>query len=226
MAMDLPRYYADESYVRLVLPTRTHAPLRSLCPRGASQRRSARPRRSHPAVRAHETRVTGPLDRGRAASAPGRRVGGPARLAPRARRLGCARQRSRHPLSAASPARGSRRCGGPRGGRCPGRRGVGAPAVDCACYQGIPTRAGSPTTTERQVCNSATLRSSVTSLTRASIHTSSVSRNLWLFVCRTNLHRSPTTSRGTRAVRNTRYWSSNSTAASVSNPSTSRMADN
>ena len=88
-------------------------PASTASPRGASRRRRAWPRRPHPAARAHETRVTGPPDRGRAASAPGRRGSGPARLAPRARRLGCAGQRSRHPLSAGSPARGSRRCGGP-----------------------------------------------------------------------------------------------------------------
>ena len=115
-------------------------PLRALRPRGAPRRRSARPRRPHPAARAHETRVTGPLDRGRAASAPGRRGGGPARLVPRARLPGCAGQRSRHPLSAGSPAHGSRRCGGSHGERRPGRRGVGAPAVDCARCQGIAIR--------------------------------------------------------------------------------------
>ena len=34
------------------------------------------------------------------------------------------------------------RCRGPHGGRCPGRRGVGAPAVDCARYQGDESRRG------------------------------------------------------------------------------------
>ena len=65
-----------------------------------------------------------------------------ARLAPRARLPRCAGQRSRHPLSAGSPVRGSRRCRGPHEGRCPGRRGVGAPAVDCARYQGDESRRG------------------------------------------------------------------------------------
>ena len=71
-----------------------------------------------------------------------RRGDGPARLAPQARLSGCAGQRSRHSLSADSPARGSRRCRGPHGGRCPGRRGVGAPAVDCTRHQGDESRRG------------------------------------------------------------------------------------
>ena len=123
----------------LVPPTRTHACFVHEVRRGGGE---PRPRRPRPAARAHETRVTGPLDHGRAASAPGRRGGGPASLAPRARLPGCAGQRSRHPLSAASPARGSRRCRGPYGGRCPGRRGVGAPAVDCTRHQGDESRRG------------------------------------------------------------------------------------
>ena len=107
--------------------------------------------------------------------------------------------------SAGSPARGSRRCGGPRGGRCPGRRGVGAPAVDCGSLSrnSDPHRIANHHRTPGLRLRH--LRSSVTSLTRASVHTSSVSMNLWLFVCRTNLHRSPTTSRGIKAARNTRY---------------------
>ena len=44
-------------------------------------------------------------------------------------------------------------------------------------------------------------------------------------VCCTNLHRSRTTAQGIKAARNTRYSSSNRTAANVSNPSRSRIAD-
>ena len=142
LGKDLPRYDADESHVRLVLPTRTHAHfvrfvhevrrgggvlglddlilLRGLTRRGSLDRWTAAELRQLPEGEA-AARLVSLRERGYLA-AQGRGRGTLYRLAPR--------------------HAGLDRCCGPRGGRCPGRRGVGAPAVDCTRYQGDETRRG------------------------------------------------------------------------------------